>query len=305
MSPYCSSISTDATDPSNSRYDLFGVINHSGTAWFGHYTADARLLASNDPTKSEIGSLLNQIQATHVFSSSSSFRLATLWRFACHISLDAKGSSSIRCLRSLLSPSTINRRSPRDENNAKRTNSIEHRVIIDAVWPGAFLWFSLLYPLFRTVMQFSIDFSSCCFFIRLFETDFPSHKWNQEKAKETPNKNIPKTDNQISCSPRRGIGTTNSLSFRRTTGPFDTCQRKTSAEERIRRNKKNEKNITTDSIPSCSVGMRQKKRKQMHWLRGFFFFFFVFTEWMSVRMCADGSTGKTHEYENESGREKG
>ena len=67
MSPYCSSTSTDANDPSHSRYDLFGIINHSGTAWFGHYTADARLLTSNDPTKSEIGLWTNEIQATHVF----------------------------------------------------------------------------------------------------------------------------------------------------------------------------------------------------------------------------------------------
>ena len=32
-------------DSSQSRYDLFGIINHRGSAWFGHYTSYARLLA--------------------------------------------------------------------------------------------------------------------------------------------------------------------------------------------------------------------------------------------------------------------
>jgi ubiquitin C-terminal hydrolase len=51
MSPYCSSNS----DSSQSRYDLFGIINHRGSAWFGHYTSYARLLASNDSAKTDIG----------------------------------------------------------------------------------------------------------------------------------------------------------------------------------------------------------------------------------------------------------
>ena len=51
MTPYCSS----STDASQSRYDLFGVINHRGSAWFGHYTSHARLLGYNDSAKTEIG----------------------------------------------------------------------------------------------------------------------------------------------------------------------------------------------------------------------------------------------------------
>lgn len=51
MSAYCSS----EMDASQSRYDLFGVINHRGSAWFGHYTSLARLLSFNDPAKTEIG----------------------------------------------------------------------------------------------------------------------------------------------------------------------------------------------------------------------------------------------------------
>jgi ubiquitin C-terminal hydrolase len=51
MSPYCS----PSSDSSQSRYDLFGVINHRGSAWFGHYTSYARLLAYNDSAKTEIG----------------------------------------------------------------------------------------------------------------------------------------------------------------------------------------------------------------------------------------------------------
>lgn len=54
MAPYCSSTAAHPDDPSGSRYDLFGIIQHRGTAWFGHYTADARLLAYNDSAKSEI-----------------------------------------------------------------------------------------------------------------------------------------------------------------------------------------------------------------------------------------------------------
>ena len=53
MSPYCSSITEE--DQFQSRYDLYGIINHRGTAWFGHYTAYARLLANNDAAKTEIG----------------------------------------------------------------------------------------------------------------------------------------------------------------------------------------------------------------------------------------------------------
>lgn len=56
MAPYCSSI-TDDTDFTQSRYDLYGIINHRGTAWFGHYTSYARLLANNDAAKTEIGNI--------------------------------------------------------------------------------------------------------------------------------------------------------------------------------------------------------------------------------------------------------
>ncbi len=58
MAPYCSSISEDNQEHDNSsqsRYDLYGIINHRGTAWFGHYTSYARLLANNDSAKTEIG----------------------------------------------------------------------------------------------------------------------------------------------------------------------------------------------------------------------------------------------------------
>ncbi len=51
MEPYCSS----TTESSQSRYDLFGIINHRGSAWFGHYTSFARLVAYNDSAKTEIG----------------------------------------------------------------------------------------------------------------------------------------------------------------------------------------------------------------------------------------------------------
>ena len=51
MGPYCSS----TTDPSQCCYDLYGIINHRGSAWFGHYTSNARLLAYNDAAKTEIG----------------------------------------------------------------------------------------------------------------------------------------------------------------------------------------------------------------------------------------------------------
>lgn len=54
MAPYCSSI-TDENNTSQFRYDLYGIINHRGTAWFGHYTSYARLLANNDSAKTEIG----------------------------------------------------------------------------------------------------------------------------------------------------------------------------------------------------------------------------------------------------------
>jgi ubiquitin C-terminal hydrolase len=58
MAPYCSSVfgeNQDQNDSPQSRYDLYGVINHRGTAWFGHYTSNARLLAYNDAAKTEIG----------------------------------------------------------------------------------------------------------------------------------------------------------------------------------------------------------------------------------------------------------
>lgn len=51
MAPYCSS----AANGAQARYDLFGVINHRGSAWFGHYTSYARLLSYNDSAKTEIG----------------------------------------------------------------------------------------------------------------------------------------------------------------------------------------------------------------------------------------------------------
>jgi len=58
MAPYCSSISGENQEQNNfsqSLYDLYGIINHRGTAWFGHYTSYAKLLACNDPAKTEIG----------------------------------------------------------------------------------------------------------------------------------------------------------------------------------------------------------------------------------------------------------
>ncbi|CAF2742050.1 unnamed protein product [Rotaria sp. Silwood2] len=58
MAPYCSSISEENQqydDAPQSRYDLYGIINHRGSAWFGHYTSYARLLAFNDSAKTEIG----------------------------------------------------------------------------------------------------------------------------------------------------------------------------------------------------------------------------------------------------------
>ncbi|CAF3885372.1 unnamed protein product [Adineta steineri] len=58
MAPYCSSIpeeNPESNDLSQSRYDLYGIVNHRGSAWFGHYTSYARLLANNDSAKTEIG----------------------------------------------------------------------------------------------------------------------------------------------------------------------------------------------------------------------------------------------------------
>ncbi|CAF1407064.1 unnamed protein product [Rotaria sp. Silwood1] len=58
MAPYCSSIIEEDQHNDNlsqPRYDLFGIINHRGSAWFGHYTSYARLLAFNDSAKTEIG----------------------------------------------------------------------------------------------------------------------------------------------------------------------------------------------------------------------------------------------------------
>ncbi|CAF0807692.1 unnamed protein product [Rotaria sordida] len=58
MTPYCSSITEENQQDDNSfqsRYDLYGIINHRGSAWFGHYTSYARLLALNDSAKTEIG----------------------------------------------------------------------------------------------------------------------------------------------------------------------------------------------------------------------------------------------------------
>ncbi|CAF0764881.1 unnamed protein product [Didymodactylos carnosus] len=55
MAPYCSSTDMNDQNITRSRYDLFAMVNHRGTAWFGHYTAYARLLASNDSAKTEIG----------------------------------------------------------------------------------------------------------------------------------------------------------------------------------------------------------------------------------------------------------
>ena len=55
MTPYCASVSEDNSDTTQSRYDLYGVVNHRGSAWFGHYTSHARLLANNDPAKTDIG----------------------------------------------------------------------------------------------------------------------------------------------------------------------------------------------------------------------------------------------------------
>lgn len=58
MASYCSSVSEESKQYENSsqyRYDLYGVINHRGSAWFGHYTSYARLLSFNDSAKTEIG----------------------------------------------------------------------------------------------------------------------------------------------------------------------------------------------------------------------------------------------------------
>jgi ubiquitin C-terminal hydrolase len=70
MAPYCSSISEENQENNNSSqssYDLYGIINHRGTAWFGHYTSHARLLANNDPVKTDIGREENlEIKKSHI-----------------------------------------------------------------------------------------------------------------------------------------------------------------------------------------------------------------------------------------------
>lgn len=56
MSPYCSSsTTTDDNYSLQSRYDLYGIVNHRGSASFGHYISHAKLLGFNDPVKTEIG----------------------------------------------------------------------------------------------------------------------------------------------------------------------------------------------------------------------------------------------------------
>ena len=58
MAPYCSSMSEQNQqhgNPSEASYDLYGVINHRGSAWFGHYTSYAKLLCHNDAVKTDIG----------------------------------------------------------------------------------------------------------------------------------------------------------------------------------------------------------------------------------------------------------
>ncbi|UJR31273.1 hypothetical protein I4U23_018773 [Adineta vaga] len=55
MTPYCSSASEQTNNTTQCRYDLYGIVNHRGSAWFGHYTSYARLLANNDSAKTEIG----------------------------------------------------------------------------------------------------------------------------------------------------------------------------------------------------------------------------------------------------------
>jgi ubiquitin C-terminal hydrolase len=71
MGPYCSS----TTNSSQSRYDLFGIINHRGSAWFGHYTSYARLLSYNDPAKTEIGKRIFQNKNFFLVVGFSFFRL--------------------------------------------------------------------------------------------------------------------------------------------------------------------------------------------------------------------------------------
>ncbi|CAF1580390.1 unnamed protein product [Rotaria magnacalcarata] len=51
MAPYCSSKENSL----QARYDLYSIVNHRGSAWFGHYTSYARLLSYNDSAKTEIG----------------------------------------------------------------------------------------------------------------------------------------------------------------------------------------------------------------------------------------------------------
>ncbi|CAF2238816.1 unnamed protein product [Rotaria magnacalcarata] len=71
MAPYCSSISADNQQHealARFRYDLYGVINHCGSAWFGHYTSNARLLAFNDSAKTDIGWRLFNDQSVSSFA---------------------------------------------------------------------------------------------------------------------------------------------------------------------------------------------------------------------------------------------
>ena len=61
MAPYCSSTpETDSNDAPRARYDLFGIVNHRGTAGYGHYTSYARLLGHNDSAKTELGTSENE-----------------------------------------------------------------------------------------------------------------------------------------------------------------------------------------------------------------------------------------------------
>ena len=52
-----------SNDAPRARYDLFGIVNHRGTAGFGHYTSNARLLGHNDSAKTELGTSENEIRS--------------------------------------------------------------------------------------------------------------------------------------------------------------------------------------------------------------------------------------------------
>lgn len=44
-----------ASDDAKTVYDLYAVVCHSGTSFFGHYTGFARLANFGDGTKTDVG----------------------------------------------------------------------------------------------------------------------------------------------------------------------------------------------------------------------------------------------------------